>query len=65
MPRTATQQLVDIRLGISLDHFIAERRAAGDSWRTTSDLLFERTSLRVSHETLRSWYALTDTAGAA
>lgn len=58
MPRTATQQLIDIRLGVSLDDFIAERRLAGDSWRTTSDLLFQRTNVRVSHETLRSWYPL-------
>lgn len=60
MPRTATRQLADIRLGRSLDEFVAEFRAAngtrGGGWRAVSDALFLETGLRISHETLRVWF---------
>lgn len=57
MARTATQQLADIRLGQSLDTYVADCRAGGMAWRAVSDDLFSRTNLRISYETLRTWYA--------
>ena len=60
MQRTATQQLADIRLGRSLDEFVVQFRAnnsaRGRGWRAVSDALHAETGLRISHETLRSWY---------
>jgi hypothetical protein len=57
MPKTATQRLAEVHLGRSLDEFVAERRTAGDSWRTIAAALREASDLSVSHETLRAWYA--------
>lgn len=65
MPRTATQRLADVHLGRSLDEFVAERREAGDSWRTIAAALHTATDLTVSHETLRAWYAVTPQADVA
>lgn len=50
------QVAVDRLLGDTLDDFVRNRRDDGTSWRWISVDLYEATGIRVSHETLRSWY---------
>lgn len=54
-PMTPTKQLVEITLGGSVADFIASQRGEGMGWRKVADALYERTAIRVSHETVRSW----------
>lgn len=61
MPNTALSQLVEVRLGRPLEPFVRSRLAEGLGWRRISDDLWKVSGHRVSHETLRSWFA-TDVA---
>jgi hypothetical protein len=57
--RSASQKLADHLLGDGgLDALVAERRAAGDSWRQVALALHLATNGAVSltDETLRRWY---------
>lgn len=54
---TPTQQLATILLGEPVGAWIRARRDAGDSWRTISRDLAERTNGRIDvvHQTLVNW----------
>ena len=56
--RSANYHLFDVLLDGRLDEFVAERRAAGKSWRIISHELWDATGQRfsVSHEVLRRWF---------
>ena len=54
---TATWQLIEDRLGRSLRDYVTEQQAAGIGWRRIAANLCDDTSIRVSHETLRGWFA--------
>lgn len=53
---TPLYQLVEARLGGSLEEYVAERRAT-TSWRAMAADLTERSSVQVTYETLRGWFA--------
>lgn len=53
---TPLYQLVEARLGGSLEEYVAERRAT-TSWRVMAADLTERSGVQVTYETLRGWFA--------
>lgn len=53
---TPTQQLADVKLGGTLEAFVRERRAKGFSWATISLELHGEIGVRVTGESLRTWY---------
>lgn len=57
--RTPTFQLADMLLPEGLPSFVAERRAAGRSWRRLARDIYDATDQRidVSFETLRGWFS--------
>lgn len=59
MPKSSTQRLAELLLGSPLVDFIADRRAAGRSWRLLSRDLREATDgqVDITGETLRVWSA--------
>lgn len=56
---TPHRQLIEIRLGQSLDEFVAVLRAdqPGIGWRVIADRIYQRTGVTVSHMTLRRWFS--------
>lgn len=64
---TPTRQLADTLLPGGVDQFIAERRAAGASWRRIALDLRDATKARVdvTPETLRNWHADVSTEAVA
>lgn len=60
---TPLQQLVGLKLGEDLDAFVAERRKVvivqrpTHSWAEVAAEIERRTGIKVTRETLRSWYA--------
>ena len=56
MPPSATQQLVELKLGGGLEDFIRSRRISGRSWRLVARDVYEATGIDVTYETLRAWY---------
>ena len=56
MPPSATQQLVELKLGGGLEDFIRSRRTSGRSWRLVARDVYEATGIDVTYETLRAWY---------
>lgn len=59
---TSHQRLAEALLGQPLATWVAERRAAGKSWRKIAADLSVSTggAARISRETLRSWYGPDD-----
>jgi hypothetical protein len=57
MAHTPTQRLAGLLLGRPVNQWIAERRAAGRSWRLVARDLYEATNgqIDVTHETVRVW----------
>lgn len=56
---TPTRRLADLLLvDVSLDEFVASRRARGRAWRLIARDLWEAThgEIDVTFETLRQWY---------
>ena len=53
---TTTRRLADVLLDGKLDEYVAERRAAGKSWRRITLDLRDDTAIDITHGTLRSWY---------
>lgn len=53
---TATRRLADTLLDGKLDQYVAERRAAGRSWRLITRDLLDDVEVDVTERTLRSWY---------
>lgn len=56
MRQTSTQQLLQIKLGRDLATYVKVRQAEGLGWRRIADDLHAETGIRVSHESLRSWF---------
>jgi len=54
--RTARFQLVQLRLGRDLTQYVNGRRAAQESWRAIAADLSSITDVRISYETLRTWF---------
>ncbi len=54
--QTVTYELLEQRLGRSLDAYVSERRAAGVGWRKIATALADDTGRAVSYETLRAWF---------
>lgn len=70
MSASTKRRLADALLDGHLDEFVAERLAAGKSWRQVSIELRDRIDVDVHEETLKRWYreepqATTDRVGAA
>jgi len=65
-PATATQRLASVLLDQDVCDYIAEKRAAGRSWRLLARDLYDATGghVDVTSETLRQWSAAAK-AGAA
>lgn len=57
MRQTPLAELAEHKLGRSLEQFVRIRLAEGIGWRRISDELFAASGQRVSHESLRSWFA--------
>lgn len=59
MERTPRQRLADVLLGRPLEEWVAERRAAKQSWRAVARELEEATggAVAVTEVTLRAWMA--------
>lgn len=53
---TTTRRLADVLLHGKLDEYVADRRAAGKSWRRITLDLRDDIQVDVTHNTLRSWY---------
>ena len=51
-----TQQLVELKLGSSLEGFVRARRDDGISWRRITLEIRDATGVDVADETLRIWY---------
>lgn len=62
MRQTPLAELVEAKLGRPLEPFVRSRLAEGLGWRRISDDLFAVSGRRVSHETLRGWFADEDVA---
>jgi hypothetical protein len=62
MPQTPLAQLAEAKLGRDLTMFVRLRLAEGIGWRRISDELHAASGVRVSHESLRSWYGRTEAA---
>ena len=60
---TATQQLIEVRLGRPLRELVTEMTAEGKGWRLIAREIRRRTEISVSHETIRTW--MTDEQGDA
>ncbi|HEY5985164.1 MAG TPA: hypothetical protein VIV12_02095 [Streptosporangiaceae bacterium] len=55
--RTATQLLLEVRLGRDLEEYVRELRSNEQSWRQIAEAIYSRTGINVSHETVRGWFA--------
>ena len=55
-PRSASYLLTEDRLGSDLDAFVRAARCDGATWRSITDQLVERTSVKLNAETVRSWF---------
>jgi hypothetical protein len=55
--RSATYQLVEIKLGRDPSEYLRGLRAAGKSWQMIAFDLYDATGQRVTTETLRAWGA--------
>ena len=62
MTPTATRLLLQERLSVPLEAFVYERTGRGLGWRRIADDLHAATKVRVSHETLRSWFKVDEVA---
>lgn len=62
MRQTPLAQLAEAKLGRSLEQFVRLRLAEGIGWRRISDELHAASGIRVSHESLRSWFLTEDVA---
>jgi hypothetical protein len=60
--RTPTYHLANVLLDGQFSEWVAERRAAGRSWRRIALELYEVSDQRinVTHETLRNWFLSTN-----
>ncbi len=57
MRSTALSTLIDTRLGGGLRDFVIKAREQGDDWRSIAAEISDLADRRVSHESLRSWFA--------
>jgi hypothetical protein len=57
--RSHARQLADALISGGVDQLVAERRAAGDSWREIARAIYDATDRKVdlTDETIRRWYA--------
>lgn len=62
MRKTATEQLIEHKLGRSLATYVAARQLEGFGWRRIAQQVQKDTGVIVSHESLRSWFADRDAA---
>jgi hypothetical protein len=60
-PRSARYLLIQVRLGRDLAQYVEARRP-GDGWRAIAADLSQVTGISVSHETLRAWFAESESA---
>jgi hypothetical protein len=70
MRQTVLSQLVETKLGRSLEEQLVEARAAGADWRSIANAITALTGVSVSHESVRAWMESSQpehatTAGAA
>jgi hypothetical protein len=58
-PSTPVQRLASVLIGRPVTSFIAERRAAGDTWQTVRDALCEATAgeVDVTWQAVQKWAA--------
>ena len=56
MKRTPLSQLVEIKLGRSLEKYVIEARNDRETWRTIADGIAKETGIMVPHQTIRSWF---------
>lgn len=54
---TPLRELLDAKVG-SLDAYVADRRARGESWQSIAADLFADTRVKVADETLRNWFGV-------
>jgi hypothetical protein len=60
-----TYQLIEERLDGTLAEFVRNRRQPSTSWRNLAAEIHTLTGVDVSYETLRSWFAESDSEPAA
>jgi len=63
--RSPTRRLLDHLIPEGIDVFVLERRSRGRSWRRIARDIEDATGIEVTHETVRSWFPITNGGTAA
>lgn len=61
MRQTPLSRLIEVTTGLDLRRHVLDEREAGRDWRTIADDLSARAGHKVSHESVRQWFADEDT----